>query len=150
MSLTPSSLSRDISRCNCNCCKLKWNWGSAVEHQMRALPEPCQFRLCNTRVATPPKNKPQITGKMQVSGPWTATKHANKRLLCPRRSASCQCFKLYTGDCPKKKKGKLLQRERTWDRINLSSVPSIHEEQAFFHRLEPGNKMWNIWAGSPS
>lgn len=32
----------------------------------------------------------------------------------------------------KKKKGKLLQRERTWDRINLRSVPSIHEEQASF------------------
>lgn len=59
--------------------------------KMPPLNELCRFGLCNLILATRPdkekkkkKKKKGITVKMRVSGPWTATKHTNKRLLCPR------------------------------------------------------------------
>lgn len=88
-----------------------------------------------------------------MSGPWTATKHANKRPLCPRPglhvSVSNYTLEL---NCPKKekerkKKGKLLQHGWTWDRINLRSVPNTHAKQTFFHKSKPSNKkISDIWA----
>lgn len=78
------------------------------------------------------KKKKGITVKMHVSGPWTATKHTNKRSLCPRPSLHVSVSNYTPSQLSKN--GKLLQHNwvyRTQDRINLRSVPNIHAKQAF-------------------
>lgn len=61
-----------------------------------------------------------ITVKMQVSGPWIAIKHANKRPLCPKPLLH------------------VMKHDWTYDRRNLSTLPNIHAEQTFFHKPPAG------------